>query len=88
MKNFKDIFDFVNKASGGDQTEETIHERVIIYDGINNGFIGGTASQERILPGGQIDITREKQLVKTCIGCIVTTDPKDTRYPYYMRSTK
>ena len=83
MKNMKDIFDFLNGASGDGQTEETVHDRTIVIDGIRNGNLGGGGSQERILPNGSIEIFREKHLVKTCIGCIVTTDPKDDRYPYY-----
>lgn len=85
MNHLKDILDLFNGAGGdgGLQTDETVYERVVIVNGINEGFVGGNQSQERTFPDGRIEITREKQLVRTCIGCLVTTDPRDKRYPYY-----
>lgn len=50
----------------------------------HSDYIGGNVFHEITDPDGRIKNIKEIRLVKSCImGCVTTTDPKDTRYPYF-----
>lgn len=83
-----DLFDFLNSqgASPTGPTEETVVKRTVILEytpEIPPGFVGGNVTRETARPDGTILIIEEEQLFLTCIGCTVTTDRTDTRFPYF-----
>lgn len=64
-------------------TEETEYEWVVVQQDPQSGFLGGKGRYEKTDPAGRIISLKEKRLIRTCIGCVVTTDPRETRYPHY-----
>ncbi len=83
MASQNDFYKFFSDLQDQNSTEETVVKRVMVQDDSGDGFIGGEGQHERTDPDGGIYKVTETRLIRTCIGCVVTTDPNETRYPYY-----
>lgn len=80
-----DALDWIQRVAPpeSESPEETLREKVVIVDGIQDGTIGGSSSREKVHGDGRVERIKETVLVRTCIGCLVSSDPEDSRYPYY-----